>query len=62
MYMYTVAIIINLSLHIRLLLPSPFFTYPFNVVLIPTEIARRVIACLDVRSNDSGDLVVTKGD
>jgi imidazole glycerol-phosphate synthase len=25
-------------------------------------LARRVIACLDVRSNDSGDLVVTKGD
>lgn len=27
-----------------------------------TEIARRIIACLDVRSNDAGDLVVTKGD
>ena len=27
-----------------------------------TCIARRVIACLDVRSNDAGDLVVTKGD
>ena len=27
-----------------------------------TELAKRVIACLDVRSNDSGDLVVTKGD
>ena len=25
-------------------------------------LARRVIACLDVRSNDAGDLVVTKGD
>eukprot|EP00879_Flechtneria_rotunda_P014163 GHRR01014799.1.p1 GENE.GHRR01014799.1~~GHRR01014799.1.p1 ORF type:complete len:320 (+),score=66.67 GHRR01014799.1:173-1132(+) len=25
-------------------------------------LARRVIACLDVRSNDQGDLVVTKGD
>jgi len=25
-------------------------------------LARRVIACLDVRSNDNGDLVVTKGD
>jgi hypothetical protein len=25
-------------------------------------LARRVIACLDVRANDSGDLVVTKGD
>jgi glutamine amidotransferase/cyclase len=27
-----------------------------------TILARRVIACLDVRSNDQGDLVVTKGD
>lgn len=27
-----------------------------------TRIAKRVIACLDVRSNDNGDLVVTKGD
>ncbi len=27
-----------------------------------THIAKRVIACLDVRSNDDGDLVVTKGD
>jgi len=27
-----------------------------------TAIAKRVIACLDVRSNDYGDLVVTKGD
>lgn len=27
-----------------------------------TELAKRVIACLDVRSNDQGDLVVTKGD
>ncbi|EFJ41811.1 hypothetical protein VOLCADRAFT_67859 [Volvox carteri f. nagariensis] len=28
----------------------------------PSGLARRVIACLDVRSNDQGDLVVTKGD
>ncbi len=27
-----------------------------------TKIAKRVIACLDVRANDHGDLVVTKGD
>ena len=27
-----------------------------------TRLAKRIIACLDVRSNDSGDLVVTKGD
>lgn len=25
-------------------------------------LARRVVACLDVRANDAGDLVVTKGD
>lgn len=25
-------------------------------------LAKRVIACLDVRANDAGDLVVTKGD
>ncbi len=28
----------------------------------PTRIAKRIIACLDVRTNDRGDLVVTKGD
>ncbi|MEE4164810.1 MAG: imidazole glycerol phosphate synthase subunit HisH, partial [Desulfocapsaceae bacterium] len=27
-----------------------------------TSLSKRVIACLDVRSNDDGDLVVTKGD
>lgn len=27
-----------------------------------TRLARRIIACLDVRANDRGDLVVTKGD
>jgi len=27
-----------------------------------TELAKRIIACLDVRANDQGDLVVTKGD
>jgi glutamine amidotransferase/cyclase len=27
-----------------------------------TQLAKRVIACLDVRTNDQGDLVVTKGD
>ena len=27
-----------------------------------TNVSKRVIACLDVRSNDAGDLVVTKGD
>jgi glutamine amidotransferase/cyclase len=32
------------------------------VQLSSTRLAKRIIACLDVRSNDSGDLVVTKGD
>jgi len=27
-----------------------------------TRLAKRIIACLDVRTNDNGDLVVTKGD
>ncbi|RKP24321.1 imidazole glycerol phosphate synthase [Syncephalis pseudoplumigaleata] len=27
-----------------------------------TQLTRRVVACLDVRANDAGDLVVTKGD
>jgi glutamine amidotransferase/cyclase len=27
-----------------------------------TQLAKRIIACLDVRTNDQGDLVVTKGD
>ena len=26
------------------------------------DLSKRVIACLDVRANDNGDLVVTKGD
>jgi glutamine amidotransferase/cyclase len=29
---------------------------------VPDGLTRRIIACLDVRTNDSGDLVVTKGD
>nr|CCA25569.1 unnamed protein product [Albugo laibachii Nc14] len=28
----------------------------------PTMLSKRIVACLDVRSNDAGDLVVTKGD
>ncbi len=35
---------------------------PDTVPQQETVLARRVIACLDVRSNDAGDLVVTKGD
>ena len=37
--------------------PSPSSSLPRT-----RGLARRVIACLDVRANDAGDLVVTKGD
>lgn len=33
-----------------------------QVQLRPNALTKRVVACLDVRSNDQGDLVVTKGD
>lgn len=29
---------------------------------VETQLAKRIVACLDVRTNDAGDLVVTKGD
>ena len=32
------------------------------IQLASTFLAKRIVACLDVRSNDNGDLVVTKGD
>ncbi len=35
---------------------------PVINISTPTRLAKRIIACLDVRTNDSGDLVVTKGD
>lgn len=44
------------------------FLYPksFTTKVVPagkaSKLAKRVIACLDVRTNDKGDLVVTKGD
>jgi imidazole glycerol-phosphate synthase len=36
-------------------------TLPPNIS-VETRLAKRIIACLDVRANDQGDLVVTKGD
>lgn len=33
-----------------------------NILRTETGLTKRVIACLDVRTNDDGDLVVTKGD
>jgi glutamine amidotransferase/cyclase len=35
---------------------------PIDVAATKEGLTRRVIACLDVRTNDQGDLVVTKGD
>ena len=33
-----------------------------DIRLTRTRLAKRIVACLDVRTNDQGDLVVTKGD
>lgn len=44
---------------------SPSFAPKTRVARPPRErdgLAKRVIACMDVRTNDEGDLVVTKGD
>ena len=41
--------------------PPPQTVMPPRV-LPRTRLAKRIIACLDVRTNDKGDLVVTKGD
>ena len=35
---------------------------PVSIAGHARGLAKRVIACLDVRANDAGDLVVTKGD
>eukprot|EP00056_Hartaetosiga_gracilis_P010409 m.153430 g.153430 ORF g.153430 m.153430 type:complete len:549 (+) comp13308_c1_seq1:87-1733(+) len=47
-------------------IPSIIETPPFEGTIADkytkTRLAPRVIACLDVRANDQGDLVVTKGD
>ncbi|KAI8622482.1 glutamine amidotransferase/cyclase [Chytriomyces sp. MP71] len=37
-------------------------TVPLSRAVAPHRLSRRIIACLDVRTNDAGDLVVTKGD
>ena len=41
---------------------SPGEQITLSYVSHETRLAKRIIACLDVRSNDQGDLVVTKGD
>jgi hypothetical protein len=43
-------------------LPTHMLSMETVAALSPTTLTRRVIACLDVRANDDGDLVVTKGD
>nr|VFJ63814.1 MAG: glutamine amidotransferase / cyclase [Candidatus Kentron sp. FM]VFJ65049.1 MAG: glutamine amidotransferase / cyclase [Candidatus Kentron sp. FM]VFK17904.1 MAG: glutamine amidotransferase / cyclase [Candidatus Kentron sp. FM] len=42
--------------------PSRIATSPGGAASAETKLAKRIIACLDVRANDEGDLVVTKGD
>jgi glutamine amidotransferase/cyclase len=48
------------------ILPPTFSFAPKEPVILSPKprdgLARRVIACMDVRTNDQGDLVVTKGD
>ena len=41
---------------------SPSEQITLSYVSHGTRLSKRIIACLDVRSNDQGDLVVTKGD
>lgn len=46
------------------LCPNESSTSTTDIAKTPskTQLVKRVVACLDVRSNDKGDLVVTKGD
>jgi len=46
----------------RFLDPSVSLTTKKSHTKRASKLAKRVIACLDVRANDNGDLVVTKGD
>ncbi|XP_022975805.1 imidazole glycerol phosphate synthase hisHF, chloroplastic-like isoform X2 [Cucurbita maxima] len=52
---------VGLSVLRRFLLPKSTVTKKPNEGKA-SRLAKRVIACLDVRTNDQGDLVVTKGD
>jgi glutamine amidotransferase/cyclase len=47
---------------LRNFIQSPLEQIEASSVPHETHLAKRIIACLDVRSNDQGDLVVTKGD
>ncbi|KAJ3124355.1 Histidine biosynthesis bifunctional protein hisB [Nowakowskiella sp. JEL0407] len=44
------------------ILSAPAASIVTDPNLVKDKFTRRIIACLDVRTNDSGDLVVTKGD
>jgi glutamine amidotransferase/cyclase len=46
----------------RKLEPLPTAQVQKAALTSPTGLTHRIIACLDVRTNDAGDLVVTKGD
>ncbi|KAL4566799.1 hypothetical protein LXL04_030924 [Taraxacum kok-saghyz] len=52
---------VGLSILRKFLLPNSSMTKK-PLERKATKLAKRVIACLDVRTNDNGDLVVTKGD
>ncbi|KAJ4848704.1 Imidazole glycerol phosphate synthase hisHF, chloroplastic [Turnera subulata] len=52
---------VGLSILRRFLFPKLSFSKKVNGRKA-SKLAKRVIACLDVRANDNGDLVVTKGD
>uniref|UniRef100_A0AAV1T499 Imidazole glycerol phosphate synthase hisHF n=1 Tax=Peronospora matthiolae TaxID=2874970 RepID=A0AAV1T499_9STRA len=43
-------------------LPNHDAVVPIPAAVLRTTLSKRIIACLDVRANDQGDLVVTKGD
>ncbi|OAY64576.1 Imidazole glycerol phosphate synthase hisHF, chloroplastic [Ananas comosus] len=53
---------IGLSILKNFLNPSHSSTTKASAHPKASKLAKRVIACLDVRANDKGDLVVTKGD
>ncbi|KMZ65248.1 Imidazole glycerol phosphate synthase subunit hisF [Zostera marina] len=53
---------VGLSVLRRFLDPSVSSTPKKSITKGASKLAKRVIACLDVRANDNGDLVVTKGD
>ena len=42
--------------------PAPPPPLPVDAAAGPTRYCKRIIACMDVRANDKGDLVCTKGD